>query len=129
MANISRSFGASTQIIGSGGSYATLSDTETMSSDVDMASSGYEGAQIFVEIDHVSTPTDYVEMNIYPSHDGSTYDDEPVYSLRFDKAIDVNSKNVIVRDFLHFKVGLVVTGGTDAHQGKAYVRPWRWQSV
>ncbi|MBW1723501.1 MAG: hypothetical protein JRJ78_15770 [Deltaproteobacteria bacterium] len=81
MAVHKKNWTSATQIIGTGDGYITLSGTtESFSSNVDMATNGYEGAHVIVEMDYDGTPTDEVEISIYGSLDGTNYDDTPLSS-------------------------------------------------
>ena len=127
MSTASRTFGSQTQIIGSGDGYTTLSGTtESYSSDVDLETNGYEGAHVIVEVDFDATPTDDVDVKIYGSLDGTNYDDVAMFSQRLDNGTDPCQVSFIVRDVLHFRVGVVQTGSTDSHDVRAYYQPWRW---
>lgn len=127
MATAKRTFGASTQIIGTADGYITLSGTtESYSSDVDLETNGYEGTHVTVEIDFDVTPTDDVRVKIYGSLDGSTYDNVPLFSQLVSRTLDPSRITLIVRDVLHFRVGVVQTGSTDSHNVRAYQQTWRW---
>lgn len=130
MATISRSFGTLAQIIGTGDAYVTLSGTtESFSSDVDLETNGYEGAHVIVEVNFDDTPTDHVDCFIYGSLNGTDYDDSPYGSFRLDKGIDPHQVSFIVRDLLHFRIGVKQTGSTNSHDVRAYIQAWRWTSV
>lgn len=130
MATISKSWAAAAQIIGTTDGYVTLSGTtESYSSDVDLETDGYEGAHVLVEVNFDATPTDHVDVSVYGSLDGSTYDSTPLFSQRVDKAIDPNRISLIVRDVAHFRIGVKQTGSTDSHDVRAYHQRWRWASA
>jgi hypothetical protein len=127
MGAISKQYSSESQIIGAGDGYATLSGvTETLSSDVDLITDGYMGAEVTVEVNFDSTPTDYVQVNIYPGRDASNYDDSPAFGMLIDKAIDPHQKTFNVDGYAHFKVGVVQTGSTDSHDVRAYVKRWKY---
>lgn len=130
MATISKVFATQQQIEGAADAYTTLSGTtEEYSSDVDLETSGHEGAHVRVEINFDATPTDNVVCNIYGSLDGTNYDDTPIYSIELDQNTDPNQISLVVKDVAHFRVGLVQTGSTDSHDVRVYVQRWNWQSV
>ena len=130
MATISKNWAATSQIIGSGDGYITLSGTtESFSSLVDMVTNGYDGAHLTVEIDYDATPTDEVKIKIYGSLDGSNFDDTPIWEVQGDKSVDPQQLSFIVRDLAYFRVGVQQTGSTDSHNVRAYVRSWNYQSV
>ena len=63
MATISKAWTSSSQIIGTGDGWVTLSGTtESLSSNVDLQTNGYEGAHIIVEVNFDATPTDDVDV-------------------------------------------------------------------
>lgn len=126
MATISKSWSAETQIIGTGDGWVTLSGTtESLSSDVDLETNGYEGAHVIVEVNFDSTPTDDVDVKIYGSLDGTNYDDTALNSQRIDKDTDPNQVSFVVKDLAHFRLGVVQTGNTDTHDIRAYYQAWR----
>lgn len=129
MITISKQFAVIQQIIGSGDGYVTLSGTtESFSSNVDLAGSGYEGTQLTVELDYDTSPTDNVIISIYGSLDGTNYDDTPIWSIQGDKSVDPQQLSFIVRDLANFQVGVKQTGTTDSHNVRAYIRCWNYQT-
>ena len=129
MATISKNWSSQSQITGTGDGYITLSGTtESFSSDVDLETNGYEGAQLIVEIDYDSSPTDQVKIKLYGSLDGSNYDDTPVWEIQGDKSVDPQQLSFIIKDLAHFKIGIQQTGSTNSHNVRAYVRCWNYQT-
>jgi len=127
MATHKRNFASTSQIIGAADAYVTLSGTtESFSSDVDMATNGYEGAEVMVEINFDGTPTDDVDISFYGSLDGSAYDDVAFSVIRFDNGTDPNQQTFTIKDKAHFRVGAKQTGSTDSHDVRCYVKPWNW---
>lgn len=123
MADIGNKWGTQAQIIGSGDGYATLSGTtETLSSDVDLETGNLIGALVAVEVNFDSTPTDYVDVRVYWSLDGTNYSDSADQTMRIDKATDPHQRGIKVWNVPHFKVGMVQTGSTDSHDVRAYVQ-------
>jgi len=130
MATISRSWTDQTQVIGTGNGWVTLSSTtESLSSAVDLATGGYDGAQITVEVDFDSTPTDDVDVRVYGSLNGSDFDDSALTALRVDKDTDPHQVTFVVRDLAQFRIGAAQTGSTDSHNVRAYYRAWRWTAA
>lgn len=130
MATIKRNFSELAQVIGSGDSYVTLSGvTEFFSSDIDLETNGYEASHLIVEMDYDVTPTDEIEIAIYGSLDGTNYDDTPIFSQRGDHDIDPQQLSIVIRDLLHFRIGVKQTGSTDSHDVRAYVQSWNYTSV
>lgn len=130
MATISKKWASQSQITGAGDGYVTLSGTtESYSSDVDLETSGYEGAHLVVEIDYDSSPTDEVKIKLYGSLDGSNYDDTPIWEIQGDKSVDPQQLSFIVKDLAHFRVGVQQTGSTDSHNVRAYVQCWNYQTA
>jgi len=129
MATISKNWASTSQIIGSGDGYVTLSGTtESYSSAVDLVTNGYEGAHLIVEIDYDNSPTDEVKIKLYGSLDGTNFDDTPVWEMQGDKGVDPQQLSFIVRDFAYFRIGVQQTGSTDTHNVRAYVKLWNHQS-
>lgn len=121
MASIGNSWAAQTQLIGTADGWVTLSGTTpTESSDVDLETDNYVGAVIMPEVDFDSTPTDYVDVRIYWSLDGTNYSDTADQTFRIDKATDPNQRGMKIWDVPHFKVAMVQTGSTDAHNVRCY---------
>lgn len=130
MATISRNFAAQTQIIGAGNGYITLSGTtEIFSSDVDLESSGYIGSHVIVEVNYDVGPTDEVEISVYGSLDGTDYDDTPIFSQQGNHDTDPQQISLIIKDLLHFRIGVKQTGVTDSHDVRAYVQSWNYSSA
>lgn len=129
MATISKNWSSQSQIIGTGDGYITLSGTtESFCSDIDLETNGYEGAQLTVEIDYDSSPTDQVTIKLYSSLDGSNYDDTPIWEMQGDKSVDPQQLSFIIKDMAHFKIGVQQTGSTNSHNVRAYVRCWNYQT-
>lgn len=130
MATISKNWASQAQIIGTGDSYVTLSGTtESFSSDVDLETSGHEGAHVVIDINFDATPTDDVEISLYGSLDGSSYDVTPLWSMLADRAVDPESLSFIIKDLAHFRIGVKQTGATNSHDVRAYAQRWNHQSV
>lgn len=130
MATISKKWAAESQIIGEGDGFITLSGTtEQYSSDVDLETSGYEGAHVIVIIDYNASPTDEVKIKIYGSLDGSSYDKTPIWEMQGDHDVDPQQLSFIIKDLAHFRIGVQQTGSTNTHDVKAYQQSWNYQSV
>lgn len=130
MATIKKQFASSSQIIGSGDSFVTLSGTtESFSSAVDMVTNGYEGAHLIVEMDYDTSPTDEVKIKLYGSLDGSNWDDTPIWEIQGDHDVDPQQLSFMIKDLAYFRVGVQQTGSTDSHDVRAYIRPWNYVTV
>ena len=128
MATITPVWASQTQIMGSGGSYTTLSGTtESYSSYVDMSSS--DACHLLVEVNFDTTPTDNVTISIYGSHDGTNPDDVPLFSMTIDKGVDPSQLSFVVKDLVQFRVGAKQTGATDSHDVRMYSRLRSWSST
>ena len=120
------SWATQAQIIGSGDGYTTLSGTTAvLSSDVDLETEGYYGAQIVPEVKFDSTPTDHVDVKVYGSLDGTNYDDSPIAVWRIDKATDPHQISRRVEGFAHIAVAMVQSGATDSHDVRCYCQAFR----
>lgn len=124
MATISRLFGSESTIMN-----AVSVTTGSDSSDVDLETSGYEGAHVIVDADFPATPTDDLIVEVNGSLDGTNYDDTPMFSFTIDKGTDPNQVSFIVKDVMHFRLHCKRSGSTDTITTTAKVQPWRWQSV
>lgn len=121
MANLGYDWVAQTQLIGTEDGWATLSGTTpTASGDVDLETDDLVGAMITPEVDFDSTPTDYVDVKVYYSLDGSNYSDTPDQILRIDKATDPNQRAMKIIGVPHFIVTMAQTGSTDSHNVRCY---------
>ena len=129
MATIKKNWATQNQIEGTGDGYTTLSGTtEEYSADVDLETNGYEGAHVIVEINYDATPMDEVKIKLYGSHDGTNYDDTPIWEIQGDKSVDPQQLSFIIKDLAHFRLGFQQIGSTDSHDVRAYVQSWRYQS-
>ncbi|MCP3940281.1 MAG: hypothetical protein GY710_02205 [Desulfobacteraceae bacterium] len=127
MATAKKVWAGESQIIGTGDAYSTFSGTtEILSSDIDLETNGYEGAQVTVEVNFDATPTDDVDVGYYPGRDATDYDDTKQGTFRLAKETDPNQKTFIITDFKHAKIGAEQTGATDSHDIRAYLDMWRW---
>ena len=115
---------AAAQIIGTGDGWVTCSGTTpVVSSDVDFETSGQFGAHVIAEVNFDSTPTDYVDVKLYGSLDGTNYDDTPYATKRIDKATDPNQISLLLSgDFAHHLVTMTQSGATDSHDVRAYLQ-------
>lgn len=119
------------QIIGTSDGWVTLSGaTPSDSADVDFETSGQFGAHVIVEVDFDSTPTDYVDVKLYGSLDGTNYDDTPYVTRRIDKAVDPNQISMLLSgEFAHHKVTVVQSGTTDSHNVRAYLQKFTGETA
>lgn len=107
------------------GSYDTLSGTtEEYTSAVDMATNGYVGAHVVVDLNFDATPTDDMDVKLYSSLDGSTWDDIPVTEIRVDNSDDPGQISFVVEGFAQWRIGVVQTGSTDTHDFRVSYRAW-----
>lgn len=118
------------QIIGTTNGYITLSGvTEVLSSNVTIETrdirGGWDGVMIDVEVDFDATPTDDVEVNIYGSLDGVTYDNVPLYSFIVSKDLDPSILSFRIDYIPNLKVGIKQTGATDSHNVRVYMKRWK----
>ena len=114
------------QIIGAADGYETCSGTTPVaSSDIDLETDGYFGVQIVPEVNFDSTPTDYVDVKVYGSLDGTNYDDTPLYTRRIDKATDPNQISFSIEGYAHLKVTMTQSGSTDSHDVRCYCQRYR----
>lgn len=135
MANFTKTFDSTIQIIGTSDDFITLSADNsyaTSGSVVNLLTSGYEGVQVFCEVEFDSTPTDDIEVKVYASLDDSDFDTIPLYSTSIDTTDDsgeITRITMIIKDVAYFKVVMAQNGSTDSHDVRAYVRPWYWTNT
>jgi len=132
MATSSKSWSSQNCVIGSD-TYPTLhtfSDTEEYTDDINLESGGHEGAQVEVHADFQTSPVDDLQVNVYPSLDGSNYDDLPVFSFLIKNDVDQPQRTFIIKDLAHFRVGVVQTGSSDStNEVGVWCKKWRWTSA
>ena len=127
MAIISKSWSDPQQIAGVADGYIILSGvTEQYSSDIDLETDGYDGAHVVIEVNFDSTPTDYVDVALYASLDGTNYDDTSMWGQRIDKLTSPNQISFIIRDLAHARVGVKQTGNVNSHDVRMYVQKWKY---
>lgn len=127
MAIISKSWSEQEQVAGVSNGYITLLGvTEQYSSDIDLESGGYDGAQVVVEVNFDTTPTDYVDVALYGSLDGTNFDDTSLWGQRIDKLTSPNQISFVVRDLAHARVGVKQTGNVNSHDVRIYVQKWKY---
>lgn len=124
MATISKSWGSETTIMN-----AVSVTTGSWSDDVDLETSGYEGAHVTVDADFPGSPTDHLVVEIRGSLDGTNYDDTALSSFQIDKGTDPNQVSFIVKDLAHFKLFCKRSGSTDTITVTAKFQPWRYGSA
>ncbi len=119
---------ALTWIVGGVSSWSTLSGTtETYSSVVDLETNGYDGAEIFPEVEFDASPTDDVDLNVY-GHNGTKRDDTPFAAFTIGKETDPNQASFTVTNRTRFVIGFQQTGSTDSHNVRASYKAWRGQA-
>jgi len=114
-------------IAGGASSWDTLSGTTESDSDVvDMVTGGYSGAFVTVEIDYNdTTPTAEVNILIYPSYDGTNFDDTPMWSMQGDLDVDPQQLSFVIRDIPYFKVSFAQDDtADDEHVIRANIREY-----
>lgn len=124
MATISKVWGTETTIMN-----AIAVTTGSYSSDVDLETSGYDGAHITVDADFPASPTDNLEVYVQGSLDASNYDDTALCSFVVDKGTDPNQVSFIIKDVAHFRLYCKRSGSTDTITVTVKYQPWRYQSV
>jgi len=107
--------------------------TEVFSDDVDLETSGYEGAQIEVQASFPAGADENVIVSVYPSLD-STYDGQEVaiWSAEIElKDSDIVFYPFIMKDLAHFRIGFKHAAATtyDATITSADHQRWNWRSV
>ena len=124
MATLSKSWTSETTIMN-----AVSVTTGSWSDDVDLETSGYEGAHVTVDADFQASPTDNLIVEIRASLDGTNYDDTPLISLTIDKTTDPNQVSFIIADVANFKLFCKRSGTTDTITVTAKYQAWRYASA
>ena len=125
-----RNFASQAWIEGGAAAWTTLSGTtEEFSSDVDLVTSGYEGANVMVEVNFDATPTDDVNVRFYGSQDGTNYDDVPLYQVRVENGTDPSQLSFVVYGLAHFRVSFQQTGSTNSHDVRASYMAWNYDTI
>ena len=109
----------------------TISGTTTKSTAistalVNLASTGYPGAEFQVGCDFPAGPTDALDFEFYGSSDGSTKDTTPFYAQSLDNGTDPNRLTVDVFRRPYISVHVLMDGGTDSGVTDVTWRGWTW---
>jgi len=108
-----------------GVSVTTGSDSDV----VDLATLGYANAHLTVYGDFPGSPTDDLDVLVYASLDGVSFDKTPLFSIRLDKAPDPNQLSFTIKGVAQLKVHAKRTGATDTIATTIKCRCWnerRW---
>ena len=128
MAAAGRDFDAESQIIGAADAWVTLSGTTySYGSVVDMDLKAV--AEVAVEVNFDSTPTDFVDVYLFPCRDATPTnpDDVGKFLARMDKAVDPCQRTFQIQcDHRYWRIGVVQSGSTDSHDVRAYSRTYVW---
>ena len=105
-----------------------LGDTaESLSSDVDLETDGYIGSHVTVDVTFHASGTQNVIVSVYGSLDGSNYDDVAMFSQQVAvSAGNARQISLIIRDVLHFKVG-VKHAASDANHATVTIKEQAWR--
>ena len=71
-----------------------------------------------------TTPTDEVNIIVYPSYDGTNFDTTPMWTMQGDMSEDPQQLSFNIRDVPNFKVTLDREGTTDSHVAKVNVKEY-----
>lgn len=130
MATAKRNFSTSADLYkstnGYSGSDADIT-TEQYSSNCDMETNGYEGAQLHLKYKTSAGTTDDLEVKVYGSEDGTNFDDIPTWSQTFaNNGVTETEVSFIIKDLLNFRVGLARSGSTDTFYAHLSYQAWNW---
>jgi len=100
---------------------------ESLSSDIDLETGGYIGSHVTVDVTFNASGTQNVVISVYGSLDASNYDDVAMFSQQVTVSAG-NSRQVsfIVRDVLHFKVG-VKHAASDSNHATVTIKEQAWR--
>jgi len=94
------------------------------SGDINLETSGYEGAIIYLE--HTRTgSTDDLTLGIFPSVDGTDRSNNPIFTIEYAGGGDTQEAGIVIRDLQHFEVG-VKSGSNDTYDYRIRWDAWRW---
>ena len=124
MTTFKRAFSAKASIFS-----GTVAATEALSSDLDLETSGYLGAQVIVDVNY-GTKAKYGDMavNVYGGLGTTNYDDVAAFAQNIGSSSTPNQISMVIKDLLHFKLGFV---GTSSSYGSvdANYQAWRYDTV
>lgn len=131
MGSFGHNWGALAWVLGDADTWVTLSGTtESASSDIDFETSGELGAYVTVQADFDSTPTDYINVLLYGSDDGTNYRQTPYATRQINKAVDPNGIDLVLDgNRTHHKVVCVQTGSTDSHNVKVSLQKFTGETA
>jgi hypothetical protein len=72
-----------------------------------------ESAHVAVDYNPVASPTDYLNVKVYASLDGTNYDNQPYMSFQVEKTPDPCQASFIVSGVYSFQIGVSRSGTTD----------------
>ena len=122
-------YGTETQVLGVGDAYVTLSGTTEQQTDaVDVETWG--GVVFRVEVNFDSTPTDNINVMVYRSSDGTTYDTTGQSMGQIGNNIDPGAKHYAIEgEAQYIKIGVAQNGSTDSHDVRVYATSYRRQTA
>jgi len=140
--SIFKEWGSTTQIMGSGGAYATIdgnstqNQAETYTSVVDMTAggAGYEGALVTINA-YEGAANDGTGVSVYFYHEDPA-DDSGItsygapnisFELPTDKGDGGVTKTFLITDAPFWMIGISHINGGDAYSARVYYKPWQWQ--
>ena len=95
-------------------------------SNIDLETDGYEGVHIAIEYDASGTTDDF-EVGVFPSLDGSAFDDIPKTVYRFSNNAGADTQMSIKEfDWANFRLGLRTAGTTNSFDARVIHQRWRW---
>ena len=102
--SVSRNFSSIATIVSAVTLHAT---SQTLSNAIDLATVGYEGFQVTIDITWHASGTENVRVDFYGSLDGTDYDDVPYSSVVLPVVANTTKQyTFIVWDYLYTKIGL-----------------------
>lgn len=92
-------------------------------SDVDLETSGYNGAQLLIEFKGSGTQ-DRLTVDVFGSLDGTTYDNEPYSHTEIKSNGGYQKFSLVVKDLAHFRLGLKGSNTNDTFDYQVTYQPW-----
>jgi hypothetical protein len=128
MATISKSWAAEATIVNAD----AFTNTEEYSSDVDLETDGYEGAHVTISVAFHASGAQAVNIYVYGSLDGTTYDNPAMFSQQIALAAGATRQiSLVVKDVAHFRIGYQTAAAEATNQPTMTIKQqrWRWASA
>lgn len=130
MATISKDWSDATTVYQTNAYSGSDADVTTIvyTDNIDLETSGYEGAQIRVTYDG-DNATDNFIVTVYAALTSSHDTDEgSTHYFSFPGSSSEKIYTIVIKDFAHFYLGLARSGTSTTFDVDVTYKAWRWQS-